>query len=80
MSSSEIARKLGRLGGQKRAIRLSKQRRQEIARLGAKARVESLLLTKAITINFDYLEAIQQLSPPPTITSLSQFEGKLPTR
>jgi hypothetical protein len=78
MSYSEIAKKLGRLGGQKRAIRLSKQRRQEIARLGAKARIESLNLARAIKINFDYLAVIQELSPPPTITSLSEFEGKLP--
>jgi hypothetical protein len=78
MSYSEIARKLGQLGGRKRAIRLSKQRRQEIARLGAKARVESLRLSKAITINFDYLAAMQELSPPPAATTLSRFEGKLP--
>lgn len=78
MSYSQIAKKLGQLGGRKRAIRLSKQRRQEIARLGARARLESLRLVKAIQINFDYLAAIQELSQPPPTTSLSEFEGRLP--
>jgi hypothetical protein len=78
MSYTEIAKELGRRGGLKRAKRLSKDRRQEIARLGAKARVESLRLAKAIQSNFDYLAAIQELSPPSQVESHSDLDDKLP--
>ena len=78
MPFSEMAKELGRRGGRARAKRLSKQRRQEIARLGAQARMESLRLTKAIAVNFDYVEALLHLSPPPPCTSLSSFDGQLP--
>ncbi len=61
MTASEMAKKLGRRGGLKRAQRLSKERKQEIARSGAKARIESLRLAKRIESNFRHLAAIQEL-------------------
>lgn len=78
MTNSEIAKKLGRRGGLKRAQRLSNQRLKEIARLGAQARKESLRLAKTIQNNFDYVAAIHQLNPPKPIVSQSTLSGKLP--
>ena len=78
MSNTEIARLLGRLGGLKRAQRLSKARRVEIARLGSQARADSLRLEQAIRNNFDYVAAIRQLQPPVTVNSESKATRKLP--
>lgn len=78
MTNSEIARMLGRLGGLKRAQRLSKTRRAEIARLGSQARADSLRLEQAIRNNFDYVAAIRQLHPPRTVSSESTPVRKLP--
>ncbi len=61
MTISEMARKLGRQGGLKRAEKLSNTRRSEIARIGAQARMESFRIAKAMRNNFDYLEAIRKL-------------------
>ena len=77
MTVSEIAKKLGRRGGLKRAQRLSDQRREEIARLGAEARIESLCLAKAIQNNFDYVAAIHQLQPTPPAVSQHAPNGRL---
>ena len=78
MNTSEIARMLGRRGGLKRAERLSKARRVEIARLGAQARADSLSLEQAIRNNFEYVAAIRQLHPPSTVNSGSKAGRKLP--
>ena len=78
MNSSEIARILGRRGGLKRAQKLSKARRVEIARLGSQARTDSLRLEQAIRNNFDYVLAIRQLQPPVTVSVDSRVARKLP--
>ena len=78
MTNSEIARMLGRLGGLKRAHRLSKARREEIARLGSQARADSLRLQQAIRNNFDHVAAIRQLQPASTAISESAAVRKLP--
>jgi hypothetical protein len=78
MTNSEIARLLGRLGGLKRAQRLSKPRRAEIARLGSQARADSLRLERTIRNNFDYVAAMDQLRPPRTVSSESTTVRKLP--
>lgn len=78
MTISEIARTLGRRGGLSRARRLSSRRRAEIARMGARARGESLRLAEAIRNNFDYVAAIHQLRPPRDVRSESVFSGPLP--
>jgi hypothetical protein len=61
MTTSEMARIMGRKGGLSRAKRLPSDRRQEIARLGVEARMESLRLAKRIQSNFEHLDAIQEL-------------------
>ena len=78
MTRSEIARILGRLGGLKRARRLSRTRRSEIALLGSQARAESLRLERAIRSNFDYVAAIRLLHPPHKVSSESTPTRKLP--
>jgi hypothetical protein len=78
MTISEIASTLGRRGGLSRARRLSSRRRAEIARMGARARGESLRLAAAIRNNFDYVSAIQQLHPASDVRSQSVFSGPLP--
>jgi hypothetical protein len=61
MTTSEMAKIMGRKGGLTRAKRLSSDRRREIARLGVEARMESLRLAKRIQSNFDHLAAIYEL-------------------
>jgi hypothetical protein len=78
MTITESARALGRRGGLRRAQRLSPRRRAEIARIGARARVLSLRLAEAIQTNFDYVNAIQQLYPPPKVRSGSLCRQRLP--
>jgi hypothetical protein len=78
MTISEGARALGRRGGVRRAQRLSKQRLSEIARMGARAREESLRLAEAIRNNFDYVSAIHRLHPPKEVRSESTSCGALP--
>jgi hypothetical protein len=78
MTISEIARTLGRRGGLSRARRLSSRRRAEIARMGARARAESLRLAETIRNNFDYVCAVRQLHPPQAVRSESTFGGPLP--
>jgi hypothetical protein len=78
MSLSEMARTLGRRGGLRRAQRLSKRRRAEIARIGASARAESLRLAEVIRNNFDYVRAIERLNPPRPVRSGTTCRGALP--
>ena len=75
---SDMARALGRRGGLSRARRVSKDRRAEIARAGARARAESLRLTRAIVTNFHYVNAIRDLHPHRPVRSESTFGGRLP--
>ncbi len=69
---------LGRRGGLRRGQRLSKPRLTEIARMGARARAESLRLASAIRNNFDYVRAVQQLNPPQEVCAESTVTGPLP--
>lgn len=75
---SEIAKQLGRRGGLKRAKNLSKERKREIAQMGAKARAESFLIAERIRSNFAHLAFIQALNPPPRVESVSTCDEKLP--
>ncbi len=63
MTLGQFAKKLGRMGGLKRAEKLAPKRRKEIAASGGKARSESLRLTRRIEENFRYLEAIREMAP-----------------
>lgn len=77
---SSIAKELGRRGGLKRAKNLSKERKKEIAQMGAKARAESILIARRILINFAYAEAVQKLAPQgPKVVSNSIIDGPLPS-
>jgi len=78
MTISQIASTLGRRGGLSRGQRLSKQRLTEIARMGARARAESLRLARAIRNNFDYGSAMQQLHPPQKVRAESIVSAPLP--
>ncbi len=78
MSLSEMARTLGRRGGLRRAQRLSPRRRANIARMGARARSESLRLAEAVRNNFDYVTAIEQLNPPTPVLSETTCPRTLP--
>jgi hypothetical protein len=78
MKISEMARALGRRGGLSRAQRLSNRRLAEIARMGARARGESLRLAGAIRNNFEYVRAIHRLHPPKQVRSESTCSGTLP--
>ena len=73
-----MAKMLGRRGGLSRARRLSSRRRAQIARMGARARVESLRLTEAIRSNFEYLAAMHRLHPPVHVRAESKSNGPLP--
>lgn len=78
MRLSEIARTLGSRGGRRRAQRLSARRLAEIARMGARARRESLRLAEAIRSNFDYVKAIDRLHPPKQVRSEPTCRGTIP--
>ena len=78
MGLSEIARTLGRRGGLRRAQRLSRRRRAEISRLGAKARTESLRLARVIRTNFQYVAVIERLDPPRPVLSETTCRRTLP--
>jgi hypothetical protein len=78
MSLSEMARTLGRRGGLHRAQRLSHRRRTDIARMGAKARVESLRLAEVIRNNFDYARALDRLNPPTPVRPEATCPRPLP--
>jgi hypothetical protein len=73
-----MAKTLGRRGGLRRAQRLSRRRRAEIARMGARARAESLRLAKVIRNNFDYVRAIERLDPPRPVLSETTSRVALP--
>ena len=56
-----MAREMGRRGGRARAIRLSSERRREIASLGGRARQRSLLATRRLVENLLYAAAVAEL-------------------
>jgi len=73
-----MAKALGRRGGLSRASRLSNRRLVDIARLGARARGESLRLARDILTNFAYVNVIDELHRPRPVRSESTCRGKLP--
>lgn len=79
MNYRDIAKVLGRRGGLKRAQNLSSDEKVHIARMGAKARVESLKAASRVETNFKYVEAIWQLKPPAKVKSVKTTNQKLPS-
>lgn len=78
MKPSDMARALGRKGGQVRAARLGLAEKRRIAALGGRARALSLHAPRRIAQNFRYVEAIEALQPRPKVKRLSAFDGPLP--
>jgi hypothetical protein len=76
----EIARLLGRRGGEARARRLSSSERRRIASLGGTARVRSLQAALRITDNLNYAAAAEELRGPSrrVLTRMKTFAGPLP--
>ena len=62
MKTQEIAKVLGRRGGQARARRLSVADKKRIASLGGQARAESFLLKRRIARNFHYAAVLRELA------------------
>jgi hypothetical protein len=73
-----MAKQLGRLGGLRRAKRLSSTRKKIIAKQGAQARTDSLIMAKRIHENFAYVQAMKDLAHEVKVESTSQCLHPLP--
>jgi len=79
MDARDIARLLGRRGGQARARRLDEAERKRIASLGGKARVRSLATARRVVQNLEYAAAVAELQRQPRkVTRLKTFTERLP--
>lgn len=78
MNPSDMARALGRKGGQARAARLGLAEKRRIAALGGRSRALSLHAERRVSENFRYVEAIEALRPRPKVVRLRDFGGPLP--
>ena len=79
VTRSEMARVLGRRGGQARRRRLSAADRQRIASLGGRARARSLLAASRIADNLRYAAVLDDLrGRSATVRRLTSFAGPLP--
>ena len=75
MDPREMARFLGRKGGRSRAHRLSATEKTRIARMGAKARLQSLRAARRIAENFRYVAAAAALRRPVAVKRVVAFKG-----
>jgi len=79
MDARDIARQLGRRGGQMRARRLSAERKREIASLGGASRARSIRAARRIADNFRYAAAAAALrGTPPGVKRVKTVTGRLP--
>jgi hypothetical protein len=79
MNASEMARVLGRRGGQARGTRLSAAEKKRIASLGGMARFQSIQATRRIVDNLRYATVVSDLRRQPTnVRRLRAFAGPLP--
>jgi len=79
MDVREMARKMGRRGGQVRARRLSAERRRQIASLGGQARHRSMQAARRIVDNLRYAAAVLELrGGAPKVLRMRTFSGRLP--
>ena len=79
MDAGEMARMLGRRGGQARARRLDEAERKRIASLGGHARRRSLETARRIVQNLEYGAAVAELRDQPRkVTRLKTFRDRLP--
>jgi hypothetical protein len=75
----QMARMLGRRGGQVRASRLSAQERRRIASEGGRARSASLQAARRIVANLRYAALVLELQDRSTrVRRLRAFAGPLP--
>lgn len=79
MNARDIAKALGRRGGQARARRLSAGERTRIAALGAAARLRSLEAARRVMENFLYAAAVIELQGgQPAVARVRTSKGPLP--
>jgi hypothetical protein len=78
MKTREMARMLGRRGGQARARRLSAAERTRIASLGGEARRRSLEAARRVADNLAYAAAVAELRGRRRVTRMKTFKGPLP--
>jgi hypothetical protein len=79
MNASEMARALGRRGGQARGKRLSAAEKKRIASMGGNARLQSLRAARRIADNLRYAAVVGNLrGQPTTVRRLRTFAGPLP--
>lgn len=79
MSIRDMARAMGRRGGQQRARRLSAPARRRIASLGGRARRDSIQAARRIAENLRYAAAVRDLRGRSLdVTPLHAFKGPLP--
>ena len=79
MNTRDMAKALGRRGGQARARRLSAEERRRIASLGGHARRSSREAEQRMVVDFRYAAMVRELQGgPPAIERVSTFDGPLP--
>ena len=79
MNASDMARALGRKGGEARGKRLSGAEKKRIASLGGKARSQSIDATRRIVDNLRYAAAVSDLRRTPAkVRRVRTFVGPLP--
>ena len=79
MTSRQIAKALGRLGGRMRARRLSAGERRRIASLGGRARAASLQAARRIAENLRYAALLRDLlGQSNDVRRVQAFGGRLP--
>ena len=79
MDIAQVARTLGRRGGQARAARLSADDRRQIAALGGHARRRSLEMARRVAENFRYVDSVIALrGGPKKLIRMKTCAAKLP--
>jgi hypothetical protein len=70
---------MGRRGGRARALRLSAERRRQIASLGGRARHRSMQAARRIVDNLRYAAAVLELrGGAPRVVRMKTFSRRLP--
>ena len=78
MNVRDMARALGRRGGQARARNLAAGQRRRIAALGGVARRRSLEAERRLAANLVYAAMVRELRPPARVERMRSFSGRLP--
>lgn len=78
MDVTQVARLLGRRGGEARAARLSLEERRRIAALGGHARRQSLELARRVAENLRYAQAVTAMRGGAEVIRVKRCAGPLP--